>query len=170
MKLLYSKEKIAARVKALAVEVKREYADKKDFLCVGVLNGAFMFYADFVRHLGDNAICAFIRLSSYEDSTTSSGRVRLIWDFTEEIMGKDILVIDDICDSGHTLKYLRDYFLERGAKAVKVVCLLDKPKARINAEKPDFAAFELEGDEFIVGYGLDDKRRYRNLDGVYVNK
>ena len=166
LRLLYTRGQIKERTEALAARIESDFAGG-EFLCVCVLKGAFMFFSDLIRHFGGGLETAFIRLSSYGDKTRSSGEVKRLWDFTENAAGKEILIVDDIADSGLTLEYLKNYFLQKGAKSVRAVCLLDKPFNRVNNARPDYCAFTLKENRFVVGYGMDYAERYRNLDAVY---
>jgi hypoxanthine phosphoribosyltransferase len=182
-KLLYSAETIAARVSELADEIQTDVRrgrpigrpaftdnvpDNAELVCVCVLKGAFMFFSDLVKHLKDNVTLAFIRLSSYGDKTKSGGQIKNLGAFTENVKGKNVLIVEDIADSGRTLKYLTDHLKSLGAATVRSVCLLDKPCSREIEIKPDYAAFTIPTNQFIVGYGMDYAEHHRNLDALYI--
>lgn len=168
MKLLYSEEVIRNRVKFLAKEICESYKDDLPILCVCVLRGAVMFFTDLVKEMQNkNVMFDFVTLSSYENATNSSGKVKLINDLRAEVEGCHILVVEDIVDSGYTLEYLRKFFTSKSPIDVKVVSLLDKPLRRKVNEEADYVAFTLASDAFIVGYGLDSAQLYRNLNGIY---
>ena len=163
LKILYDAREIDQRVDKLAAGIRASFPPDAEVLCVCVLKGAFMFFSDLVRRLGENTVCAFIRVSSYGDGTVSGGSVRLVGDFSENVSGKNVLIIDDIMDSGLSMEFLMRYFAERGAEKIRTACLIDKPQARVNGLKPDFSAFTLTESRFVVGYGLDRAQRFRNL-------
>jgi hypoxanthine phosphoribosyltransferase len=167
LKLLFSAETVAARIKTLAEEIKTGYETYADLYCVCVLNGAFMFFSDLVKHLDPHIMCGFVRVSSYGDDMRPSDELRLVSPFFEDVKDKNVLIVDDIADSGRTLRFLKKYFSGMGAKSIRSACLIDKPNNRLVPVSPDYAAFRLESDLFVAGYGLDYKRRYRNLSGVY---
>jgi hypoxanthine phosphoribosyltransferase len=168
--LRYSAADIAARVDALAVEIAAKLPP--DVLVVAVLKGSFVFTADLIRALSRHGVdwpMDFITLSSYGEATASSGTVRLTRDVNEEVAGRSVLLIDDILESGRTLQFARDLFLQRGASQVWLCALLDKPMRRVAAIEADFAGFRI-GDEFVVGYGLDHAHRHRGLPYIGVKK
>jgi len=167
LSLLYSAQEIARRIDELALQIRLDYGEEKDFLCVCVLKGAFMFFSDLVKKLGSNALCAFIRLSSYGNETKSCGSAKLVCDICEDVSGKDVLIIEDIVDEGHTLSFLKQYFAQKNAASVRACCLVDKPAARVQDVRPDYTAFTLTKPHFVVGYGLDYAQRYRNLPALF---
>ncbi|MDR3294169.1 MAG: hypoxanthine phosphoribosyltransferase, partial [Clostridiales bacterium] len=165
---LYSGETVRNRVKELAEAIKRDYPSDETLVCVCVLRGAVLFFSDLVKAMPDMDLrFDFVTLSSYENAVYSSGRVKLIADMRENVEGKNVIVVEDIVDSGHTVKYLRQYFESKKAKSCRIACLLDKPCNRQVDVTADYTAFVLDRDRYIVGYGLDAAQRYRNLDGVY---
>ena len=168
LKVLVSEEEIRERVKVLGEEIARDYADKRP-LFLGVLKGSCIFMADLVRATGIFCDMEFIAVSSYGNATRSSGVVQITHDLQQDITGRDIIVVEDILDSGNTLSFLLDYFRTKGANSVKVATLLDKPSRRVKPITPDYVGFEVP-DEFVVGYGLDYKQFYRNLPYVGVLK
>jgi hypoxanthine phosphoribosyltransferase len=165
---LISEARIQARVAELAAQIDRDYADARDLLLVGVLRGAFIFLADLSRHLTIPHAVDFIALSSYQsDSTEPSGAVRLIMDLRFNIAGRDVLVVEDIVDSGYTLAYLLHNFAARLPSSLKSCALVRKPD-RARVEVPlDYLGFDIP-DVWVVGYGLDWNDRYRTLPYIGV--
>lgn len=161
MRIMYSEEQIAQRVKELAAQIKRDF-EGEELLTVGVLRGAVMFYADLVRELDMPIHMNFMSVSSYGASSHSSGVVRIQYDLEEDISDRNVLIIEDIVDSGLTLQYLTKTLGSRNPKMLKTCCLFDKPERRRVEFKADYVGFEVP-DVFIVGYGLDYAERYRNL-------
>ena len=162
-KVLYTEEEIASRVKEIAAQVSEDYKDiKKPLLTVGILNGAVMFYTDLVRRLSVPVHFDFLIASSYDANSQSSGKVNILKNIENDPRGRDILLIEDIVDSGTTMDYLITYFKSRGANSVKICTLLNKPSRRKVEVEIDYCGFEIP-DEFIVGYGLDFAQHYRNL-------
>ncbi len=160
-KILVSKEQIAARVKELAAQLDREYADKKPvFVCI--LKGSFLFFADLVREMKIPLMIDFISASSYGDGMTSSGKIKLLKDLQINIKGKHVVLVEDIIDSGNTLSALKNMLQERSPESVKIITLLDKKVRRDVDINADYTGFCIE-DEFAVGYGLDYAGEYRNL-------
>ena len=164
----FSAAEIATRVDALATEIASRLP--QDVLVVAVLKGSFVFTADLIRALSRHGVdwpMDFITLSSYGEATASSGTVRLTRDINEDVNGRVVLLIDDILESGRTLRFARELFLERGAAKVWLCTLLDKPMRRAAAIEADFSGFRI-GDEFVVGYGLDHAHRHRGLPYIGV--
>lgn len=162
-KVLYSEEEIAARVKEVSAKISEDYKNiSKPLLTVGILNGAVIFYTDIVRRLTIPVHFDFMIASSYDANTQSSGKVNILKNLDNDPRGRDILLVEDIVDSGTTMNYLVNYFKEKGASSVKVCTLLDKPSRRKVDVKIDYCGFEVP-DEFIVGYGLDFAQHYRQL-------
>lgn len=160
-KILLMAEQIQERVAQLAAELQRDYTGRRPLL-VAVLRGAVVFLSDLIRHL-DMPVCIdFVQLASYGDSTCSSGKIEVIKDLGTDVAGQDVLVVEDIVDTGRTLAYLVDELRRRGAASVKVCTLLDKPSRRQVPVCLDYVGFEVP-DCFVVGYGLDFAGRYRNL-------
>ena len=167
--ILVSEEQIQARVQELAKALVAEYADKVPTV-VCVLKGSVMFYTDLLRHMQIPLALDFMSVSSYRSGTTG-GAIHIRQELTTDISGKDVLIVEDIMDSGRTLNLLKPLLLKRGAKSVKIVTLLDKPSRRdpdVTLE-PDYVGFQIE-DEFVVGYGLDYAEKYRNLPYIGVLK
>lgn len=166
--VLISKNDIELKLKEMGEEISKDY-EGKNLLLIGVLKGAFIFLADLMRNIDIPVEVDFMAVSSYGDSTKSSGVVRILKDLDATIEGKDILVVEDIIDTGLTLSYLIQNLESRGAKSVSVCTLLDKPERRKANVDLKYKGFDIP-DEFIVGYGLDYAQKYRNLDQIYVLK
>ncbi|CAM3345690.1 hypoxanthine phosphoribosyltransferase [Vagococcus sp. PNs007] len=165
---LYSREQIEEVTKRLGKEITKDYADKEP-LVVGILKGAVPFMAELVSEIDVYLEMDFMDVSSYGDALVSSGEVKIVKDLDTNVEGRDILIVEDIIDSGRTLKYLVELFKYRKAKSVKLVTLLDKPEGRMVEIAPDYFGFHVPN-EFVVGYGLDYKNKYRNLPFVGVLK
>ena len=168
LKVLYTEEEIAARVKALGDQMYEDFKDR-DPLFVSVLRGAFIFMADIVRACQVKSDVEFIAVSSYGNGTSSSGVVQITHDIQQDISGRELIIVEDILDSGNTLNFLKQYFLTKGAKSVTICTLLDKPSRRAKAITADYIGFVVP-DEFVVGYGLDYAQKYRNLPYIGVLK
>jgi hypoxanthine phosphoribosyltransferase len=162
--ILFSSEQIAGRVAELAAEISRDYSGET-LLLVGVLKGAAVFLADLARELDVDASFDFISVASYKEGTSSSGQVRLVKDLDESIEGRNVLLVEDILDTGLTLNYLTQLLLSRKPKSLKVVALLDKPSRRARPFKADYVGF-IVANQFVVGYGMDHAERYRNLPDI----
>ena len=160
-RVLYSETDIKKRVKELAQQIKQDY-EGKDLLMVGILRGAVMFYADLVRELDRPLHMNFMSVSSYGMSSSSSGAVRIQYDLEEDISGKNVMIIEDIVDTGLTLAYLTKILRNRSPQSLKTCTLFDKPERRKVDFSPDYIGFQVP-DVFIVGYGLDYAEKYRNL-------
>lgn len=167
-RILIPRKEIQKRVKELATQISKDYKGKR-ILVLCILKGASVFFADLMRELDCEVTFEFIGLSSYRNTSKSSGSVKLVKDMTSSVEGKDILVVEDIVDTGLTLTYLKELLEERGAKSVKICTFLDKVIKRKVPLKGDYVGFEIP-DEFVVGYGLDYAERYRNLSDVCVLK
>ena len=165
-RVLLTQEEIREKVKQLAEAVSRDYKDKKPLL-VCVLKGAVVFLADFMRFLSIPVEIDFMAVSSYGHSTTSSGVVRILKDLDSSIEHKDVIILEDIIDSGLTLSYLRENLLSRNPRSIKIVTLLDKPERRVTDIEPDYCGFRIP-DEFVVGYGLDYNEKYRSLPDICI--
>ncbi|MBS4210819.1 hypoxanthine phosphoribosyltransferase [Bacillus sp. FJAT-50079] len=167
-KVLISEEEINDKIKEIAARLTEEY-DGKFPLAIGVLKGATTFMTDLLKRVDTYLEIDYMDVSSYGSSTVSSGEVKILKDLNTAVEGRDVLIIEDIIDSGLTLSYLVDLFHYRKAKSIKIVTLLDKPtgrKADINA---DYVGFEVP-DAFVVGYGLDYAEKYRNLPYIGILK
>ncbi len=159
--VLVSSEEINKRVKELGQEITEDYKGK-DLMLVGILKGAVIFMSELVQNINLPITMDFMAVSSYGNSSQSSGVVRIIKDLDCYIEGKDILIVEDIIDTGLTLDYLTDNLRKRGPKSVKICTLLDKPERREVEVPVDYVGFQVP-DEFIVGYGIDYAEKYRNL-------
>jgi hypoxanthine phosphoribosyltransferase len=158
--IIVSEEAIQKRVKELGAEITKAYMGK-DLLVVGILKGAVIFLADLVKTIEFPVMIDFMAVSSYGTSSISTGEVRILKDLDYSVVGKDILIVEDIIDTGLTLNYLKEILGKRGANSVKVCTLLDKVDRRTVGVDIDFLGFEIS-DEFVVGYGLDYNEQYRN--------
>ena len=169
-KVLISEEQITKRVREMAAEITRDYADKHPTM-ICILKGAVMFYTDLLRNIPIPLNMDFMAVSSYGNKTKSSGEVEIRKDLSTSIEGKHVIIVEDIVDSGFTLSYLSRMLASRGAASVKLCTLLDKPARRAPGItlKSDYSGFVV-GDEFVVGYGLDYAEYYRNLPYIGVLK
>jgi hypoxanthine phosphoribosyltransferase len=158
--ILFTAGQIQARIAEMAAEIRRDVAGQLHL--VAVLQGAFLFASELSRRLEGHASLDFVTLSSYPSGTTSSGLVRLLKDFDAPIRGEDVLVVDDIVDTGGTLAFLQDMLRERGPRSLRTACLVNKPSRRQVPVPVDYVGFEI-GDRFVVGYGLDYNNEYRSL-------
>ncbi len=168
LKVLITEDQLKARVQELGDAI-YDRLEGKNPLFLGVLKGSFVFMADLVRACQLRSNVEFIAVSSYEDATVSSGRAKINYDIQRSVEGRDIVVVEDILDSGNTLSFLCGYLKSRGAASLTVVTLLDKPARREKAITADLAGFTVP-DAFVVGYGLDFAQRYRNLPYIGVLK
>jgi len=168
LKVLYSEQEIARRIREMGAQMFEDLQDKEP-LFVSVLRGAFIFMADIVRACQVRCDVEFIAVSSYGNSTSSSGIVQITHDIQQDISGRHLVVIEDILDSGNTLYFLKQYFMTKGAASVSICTLLDKPSRRTKMITPDYTGFVVP-DEFVVGYGLDYGQKYRNLPYIGVLK
>ncbi len=164
--VLLSRQEIEAKVRELAEEVSRDYQGK-NLLLICVLKGAVVFLCDLLRLLEVGAEIDFMAVSSYGNSSKSSGVVRILKDLDQSIDNKDVLIVEDIIDTGLTLSYLRENLLSRNPASLRIITLLDKPERRIAQIKPDYCGFSIP-DKFVVGYGLDYQEKYRNLPDLCV--
>ncbi|MEH7610290.1 MULTISPECIES: hypoxanthine phosphoribosyltransferase [Bacillaceae] len=158
---LISETELKNRVKALAEQIEHDF-NNEPLILVVVLKGSFVFAADLVREMKSNINVDFISVSSYSNQTESTGKVRLLKDLDENITDKNVVVIEDIIDSGLTLHFLRDHLQMHKPKSIKICTLLDKPERRKIDLPVDYVGFVIP-DEFIVGYGIDYAQQYRNL-------
>jgi hypoxanthine phosphoribosyltransferase len=163
--ILLSGDQIQKRVAELASEIRRDFPD--DLHLVAVLKGAFIFLSDLVRQMSGHVSLDFIAVSSYATGTTSSGEVRLQKDLDTTLDGKNVVIVEDIVDTGLTLNYLQDILRARNPKSLRTACLLSKPSRRKTDVKVEYIGFTIE-DRFVVGYGLDFAERYRNLPHIAV--
>jgi len=164
--VLLSREEIRTRVEELGKEISRDYEGKK-LLVVSLLKGSFIFTADLVREIDIPVKIEFMATSSYGHSTESSGEVRVLYDIQRDLEGYDVLIADDIADTGITMSYVIDYLKSRNPNSVKSCVLLDKPSRRRVELQPDYVGFTIP-DKFIVGYGLNYGDYYRNVPYVFA--
>lgn len=165
-KILISKEQIAQRVTELGERISADYRGKRPLL-VCVLKGSVVFFADLVRVIDEDIELDFMAISSYGSGSTSSGEVRVLKDLGVKTEGRDLLIVEDIVDSGITLSYLTNLLKTRGAASVEICTLLDKPERRQRDLSPKYVGFSIPN-EFVIGYGLDFDERYRNLTDICV--
>ncbi len=166
IRVLISDARVKARLKQLAKEIRRDFP-KESLHLIGVLKGSVFFLTDLARELGGEVSFDFLSVSSYGQGTDSTGEVKLIKDLDVSIEGKTVIVVEDILDTGLTLKYLLRFFEEKKPKHLRVVVLLDKVERRIADVHADYTGFVIPN-EFVVGYGLDFDERYRNLPDVCI--
>ena len=163
--ILLSEEQIQKRVAELALEIRADFPD--DLHVIAVLKGAFMFLSDLVRHTPGHVSMDFMAVSSYAKGTTTSGEVRLLKDLDTTLDGRNVVIVEDIVDTGLTLTYLQDILRARNPKSLRTACLLSKPSRRQVNVKVEYIGFTIE-DRFVVGYGLDYAEQYRNLPHIAV--
>ncbi len=164
--ILVTREEISAAVKRLGAQITADYAGKAPVL-IGILKGSVVFFSDLIREIDLPLSMEFMAVSSYGSATKSTGVVRMIKDLDRDVTGRDVLIVEDIVDSGMTLSYLKTHLADRGAASIKIVTLLDKPERRRVELKTDYSCFTIP-DEFVVGYGLDYDEKYRNLPDIGV--
>lgn len=167
-KVLFTEEEIKARVKELAADITRDF-DGEDLIVLTVLKGAAMLSCDLVRELPFSVTLDYLAVSSYYSGTKSTGNVQIKKDTDINVQDKNLLIIEDIVDSGNTLAHLIKLFQLRGAKEIKICTLLDKPARRTTPVNVDYVGFTIP-DEFVVGYGLDYDQKFRNLPYIGVLK
>ena len=161
VRVLLSEEKVDARIKAIGEEISKDYAGKRVHL-VCVLKGGSFFMCELAKRITVPVSLDFMSVSSYGSDTKSSGVGRIIKDLDESLKDKDVIVVEDIVDSGRTLSYLLEMLRDRGPASLRLCTLLDKPDRRVIPVDVDYTGFEIP-DQFVVGYGLDYNQRYRNL-------
>ena len=167
-KTLFTKEQIAQRVAELGAQITADYKGTKPVV-IGVLKGAWIFLADLLREVDLGVCLDFMSVSSYGSSTTTSGSLTIVKDLSIDVTGKDVIIVEDIVDTGTTLSRLKELLLARNAKSVAIATLLNKPSRRKVQIDVEYCGFELP-DEFVVGYGLDFDEKYRTLKDVCVLK
>ncbi|MCK4024710.1 hypoxanthine phosphoribosyltransferase [Streptococcus iners] len=167
-KILVSEEKIIAKCKELGQILAKDYADKNPIL-VGILKGSIPFMAELMKHIDTHIETDYMVVSSYHGGTESSGTVKIIKDLDNSVAGRHIIFVEDIIDTGRTLKELKELFALRQAASIKIATLLDKPEGRVVEIEPDYTCFTIPN-EFVVGFGLDYDENYRNLPYVGVLK
>lgn len=167
LQVLFTKEQLEARIDIIAKKITEEYQGKP-VVFIGVLNGAYAFFADLVRRIEMPCGIDFLRAQSYSGGD-STGNVQMSLDIKNPVEGKHVVIVEDILDTGRTLKKISEEFLKRNALSVKTVVMLDKPSRRVNDFQADYSCFEID-DLFVVGFGLDYDEKYRNLPFVAVYK
>jgi hypoxanthine phosphoribosyltransferase len=166
LKPVFTAEQIQAKVKELGEKISNDYKGQ-NFICVGILKGAFIFFADLMKNISStSAEVDFMRVSSYGSGMNSSGNIKVIDDVKFNPQNRNILIVEDLIDSGLTMKHIKNVFLERGAKSVRLCCLVNKSERREVDVNIDYYAFNLEKG-FILGYGMDYDGKYRNLPAIY---
>lgn len=168
LNVLISKEELAKKVQEIGAQISKDYAGK-NLMMVSVLKGSVVFMADLMRAVTIPAEIDFMSVSSYGSGAKTSGVVKIIKDLDIELAGRDLLIVEDILDSGLTLSYIKKILMERGPRSIKICTLLDKPERRKADILADYSGFEVP-DEFVVGYGLDFAEKYRNLPYIGVLK
>jgi len=166
MKILYSRERIATEIKRLGQEISHDYAER-DILLVGVLKGSFLFVADLIREIESPTMIDFVRLASYGSETQSSGIIEFRKELEMPIRGRDVIIVEDIIDSGYTLECLFNKLLLQEPRSLKICTLIDKRARREVEMEADYVGLTME-DGFIIGYGLDYDEHYRNLPDIYT--
>lgn len=166
--VLFSQEQLQAKVQELGTAITADYAGK-DLLLIGILKGSYVFLADLSRAIQLPCAVDFMSVSSYGSGTASSGRVKIVKDLSQDIAGKDLLIVEDILDSGNTLYYLTQILSMRKPASIRLCTLLDKPERRVQDIHADYRGFSIP-DAFVVGYGLDYAEQYRNLPYVGILK
>jgi len=164
--VLYTSEQIQEAVASMGERITKDYAGKSPVM-ICILKGASLFFCDLIRHIDLPVRCEFVILSSYQDGVSTTGRVRIVQDTDCDVTGKDVLIVEDIVDTGFTLHTFSKMLAIRNAASIKIVTLLDKPHRRKVDLKSDYVCFEVP-DAFVVGYGLDYADKYRNLPMVGV--
>jgi len=163
---LLTEDQIQNRIKELAEQISSDYKSSLPVF-IGVLNGSFLFLSDLIRYLDINCEIDFFKLSSYGDAKISTGNVTLLKELNCEVNDRDIIIVEDIVDTGLSLKYIEELFFEKSPNSMKVVSLLVKPGSLKYDVKIDYIGFRVP-DKFVIGYGLDFAQKYRNLRGIYV--
>lgn len=166
IRVLISEEEVDARIREIGEQISRDYAGKEVYL-VCVLKGGSFFLCELAKRITVPVSLDFMSVSSYGGETVSSGVVKIVKDLDEPIQGKDVLIVEDIVDSGRTLSYLKEMMLDRKPESLRICTLLDKPDRRVVDVDVDYTGFSIP-DEFVVGYGLDYAQKYRNLPYVGV--
>lgn len=164
--VLISEEEVAAKIKELGAQISKDYEGKEIHL-ICVLKGGVFITCELAKNLTVPVSLDFMSVSSYGDDTVSSGRVKIVKDLDEPLEGKDVLIVEDIIDSGNTLRYLVDLLENRKANSIKICTLLDKPERRVTDVEVHYVGFQIP-DKFVIGYGLDYAQKYRNLPYIGV--
>ncbi len=165
-RVLVSEEEIKEAVKRIARQLEKDY-EGKEIMFVGLLKGSIAFMADLIKEYTKTCTIDFMAVSSYGSGTESSGRVNIVKDLSVPIDGKDIVIVEDIIDSGNTLSFIKAYFAAKNANSVRICTLLNKPSRRVVDIDVEYIGFDIP-DEFVIGYGLDYNEHYRNLPYVGV--
>ncbi|MBZ5560145.1 MAG: hypoxanthine phosphoribosyltransferase [Acidobacteriia bacterium] len=165
IEILLSEAQIQKRVAELAAEIRRDFPD--DLHVIAVLKGAFIFLSDLIRHMPGHVSMDFMAVSSYAKATKTSGEVRLLKDLDTTLEGRNVVIVEDIVDTGLTLTYLQEILRARNPRSLRTACLLSKPSRRQVDVKVEYIGFTIE-DRFVVGYGLDYAEQYRNLPHIAV--
>lgn len=168
-RILIDEVQLQTRVNEIAADISQTYADEEDLLFICVLKGGYMFLSDLSRAVARPHAIDFMGISSYGSGTQSSGAVQIIMDLKQPISGRNVLIVEDIIDSGRTLDYMRRNLLARNPKSLRICSLLNKPSRREIDVEVDYLGFDIP-DEFVVGYGLDFDELYRNLPFIAVLK
>lgn len=161
VKTLIDEEKLHVRIKEIAKQIEKEY-EGKEITLICILKGSVFFTVELAKNIEGDVKLEFIRVSSYGEGTESTGEIKMKLDLKDSIKGKDVIVIEDIIDTGRTLSYLIEYLKMKKPNSVKLCALLDKPDRRVKNVKVDYTGFQIP-DKFVVGYGLDWDEKYRNL-------
>ncbi len=167
--ILLTEEQLKKRVKELGEQITTDYSNEDCLIAVGILRGSVVFLADLIRNISLHTELEFMAVSSYGNSTKTSGAVKINKDLDVDISGKNVIIIEDIIDSGVTLTYLKEMLLKRNPKSLKICTLLNKPDRRKAEVVPDYVGFDIP-DEFVIGYGLDYASRYRNMPYIGILK
>jgi hypoxanthine phosphoribosyltransferase len=165
--VMLSADDVQARIRELAQDICRAYPPDEDLHLVAILKGAFLFLGDLIRAMDRHVTIDFMAVSSYAKGTTSSGEVRMIKDLDSGLEGRNVIIVEDIVDTGLTLAYLQEILHARNPKTLRTACLLSKPSRRKIDVKVEYVGFTIE-DRFVVGYGLDYAEKYRNLPYIGV--
>ena len=170
VEVLISREKVEARIEELAKEIEKDYTGK-NLVCVGLLKGSVMFMSDLIKAIDLDLRIDFMKVSSYGSGTDSTGVVKILKDVDVDLAGKDVLIVEDIIDTGLTIVNVKDFLSKKNPNSIKVCTLLDKPSRRKVQVEGEYVGFEIP-DEFVVGYGLDLDEKYRNIPfvGKFVKK
>ncbi len=167
IKVLFTEEQVRAKIRELGQQITADYQGE-EVIVIGILKGAFIFMADLVREISLPLRVDFMQVSSYGQSTVSSGEARILKDLDDAIEGKHVIVVEDIIDTGITLNYICEVLSNRNPLSLKMCCLLDKPSRRqVTTVQPEYVGFSIE-DHFVVGWGLDYAQQYRNLPAIGI--
>ena len=167
IEVLISEESLQRRIKELAKQINENYKEK-ELVLIGILKGSVIFMSELAKNIENNISMDFMEVSSYE-GTESTGRVKINKDIRDSIEGKDVIIVEDIIDTGRTLSSLIEYLNQKRPNSIKIATMLSKPSRRVIDIKVDYIGFEIE-DKFVIGYGLDYNEKYRNLPYIgYIN-